>query len=85
MGQESKVLKVGDQVWWRGGFGEEPSRLATVIRIELHCYKRKGDEVAEVEWARVRDSVRGIIVDLDNQHWAYGNQLSPINGKEKGK
>ena len=67
-------LKKGDQVWWRGGFGQQSKKLATVLNIEVTNGEKYGDEVDEVLWSEVKD--RYITVDLDNEHWAYGEQIS---------
>ncbi len=67
------LLKVGDTVLWRGGFGTEPFRKATVEGIEITNGGKYGDPVDEVEWSKVRD--RNVTVDLDNGHWAYAYQI----------
>ena len=70
----SKVLKIGDKVWWRGGFGSEPAKLAVVEGIEITGGHKYGDPVDEVPWSEVYD--RNITVDLDSDHWAYAEQIS---------
>ena len=70
----SKVLKIGDKVWWRGGFGSEPAKLAVVEGIEITGGYKYGDSVDEVPWSEVYD--RNVTVDLDNDHWAYAEQIS---------
>jgi hypothetical protein len=68
-------LKIGDKVMWRGGFGSEPAKEATVTGIELCKSGQKyGEPCSEVDW---KDKDR-IVVDLDNGHWAKGHQLSPM-------
>ncbi len=70
----SKVLKIGDKVWWRGGFGSEPAKLAVVEGIEITGGHKYGDSVEEVPWSEVYD--RNVTVDLDSEHWAYASQIS---------
>ena len=67
------TLKIGDKVWWRGGFGTEPRKLATVEEIEITNGDKYGTEVDEVKWALVYD--RNVVVSLDSDHWAYAYQL----------
>ena len=69
----SKVLKIGDTVLWRGGFGSEPARLAVVEGIEITGGYKYGDSVDEVPWSEVYD--RNVTVDLENGHWAYAEQI----------
>lgn len=70
----SKVLKIGDKVWWRGGFGSEPAKLAVVEGIEITGGYKYGEPVDEVPWVEVYD--RNVTVDLDSDHWAYAEQIS---------
>jgi hypothetical protein len=67
-------LKVGDVVLWRGSFGTAPAKRARVIAIELchGAHEKDGDPVDEVE-SRL---LGRCCVDLDNGHWAYGDQIS---------
>lgn len=69
----SKVLKIGDKVWWRGGFGSEPAKLAVVEGIEITYGYKYGDPVDEVPWSEVYD--RNVVVELDSEHWAYASQI----------
>lgn len=68
-------LNVGDTVKWRGAFGSEAPKEVKVNSIEI-CRDgdKNGRSVDCVEWSRVNS--RNIVVDLDNNHWAYGTQLS---------
>ena len=71
----SDVLKIGDKVWWRGGFGSEPKKLATIEEIEITGGYKYGDQVDEVDWDQVYD--RNVVVSFsDNNHWAYAEQIS---------
>lgn len=69
-------MKVGDKVMWKGCFGMDPARVATIEAIEEteHRRSKHGWEVDEIEWAR-KDYA---LVTLDNGHWAYGEQLAPM-------
>jgi hypothetical protein len=67
--QSSEVLKVGDSVNWRGNWGSHP----VVKSISVGSNE---DPVESVKWEEV--NTRDVIVDLDNKHWAYGNQLSRL-------
>ena len=67
------TLKIGDTVLWRGGFGSEPEKLAVVEGIEITNGGKYGDSVDEVPWSEVYD--RNVTVDLDNNHWAYAEQI----------
>ena len=69
-------LKIGDEVFWRGGFGSEPKKKAKVIGIEVTNGGKYGDDVEEVDWSKVKG--RNVVVDLDNDHWAYAEQISKI-------
>jgi hypothetical protein len=72
---KNKMLKVGDTVLWRGGWGREPEKRAKVTNIDKDCNGDKyGTDTNEVEWSLV-DS-HNVVVGLDNGHWAYGDQIS---------
>ena len=70
-------LKVGDKVWWRGGFGGDPAKVATVSGIEITGGYKYGDAVDEVDWSEVYD--RNVTVDIDtdegDSYWAYASQI----------
>ena len=69
-------LKIGDEVIWRGSWGKDAPKRAKVEAIEITGGGKYGTPVDEVEWSKVRD--RNITVDLDNGHWAYASQISPV-------
>jgi hypothetical protein len=56
------TLKIGDKVWWRGGFGSEPAKLATIEEIEITGGYKYGDQVDEVSWNKVYD--RNVVLYL---------------------
>jgi hypothetical protein len=68
-------LKVGDTVMWKGSFGMDPAKKVTIESIEINTHGGKeGDSVEECDWNKVtRDNC---VVNLSNDHWAYGNQIS---------
>ena len=67
-------LKIGDKVWWWGGFGSEPKKLATVEEIEITGGYKYGDQVDEVDWDQVYD--RNVVVSFsDYPNWAYAEQI----------
>lgn len=67
-------LKVGDKVSWRGCFGGDEPKEATVLTIEkTERYREKyGKPVDECLWSDY------FVVTLDNRHWAYSDQLAPL-------
>lgn len=69
-------LRVGDTVIWRGGHGTALPQLAIVVCIELCALGEKyGQDVDSVDWREISH----VIVDLDNGHFAYGDQLAPVS------
>ena len=69
------ILKIGDKVMWRGGFGSDAPKEAVVESIELcKAGEKYGMSVTQVDWLK-KDR---IVVDLNNGHWARGSQISPI-------
>jgi hypothetical protein len=72
-------LKVGDEVLWRGCFGTEPAKPARVTGLEITEYPRSkhGFEVDQVAWFMMREN--RVLILLDNDHWAYAEQISPLN------
>lgn len=75
------VLRVGDQVKWRGGWGRLAPQSATVERIVVGG--PTGTEVPAVPWSGVNG--RNVIVDLSNGHWAYGFQIKPETAVRSSK
>jgi hypothetical protein len=69
-----RKLKIGDEVIWRGSWGNDAPQIAKVERIEITGGGKYGKSVNEVEWSKVYD--RNVTVDLDNGHWAYASQIS---------
>ena len=74
-------LKIGDKVTWRGTWGKQPPKEATVIEISLCAVGAKyGKDVKSVAWTTVEAGK--VVVSLDNGHWAYGNQLTEIKNEK---
>lgn len=71
------ILKVGDIVSWRGGWGSDAPKDAIVENIDVKCNGTKnGVSVDSVEWDEV--TRENVVVTLANGHWAYGNQIVEI-------
>jgi len=70
------TLKIGDQVKWRGAFGTQAPKTATIEGIEITGGGKEGEQVDEVDWSEVYG--RNVVVDLDNEHWAYASQIKRI-------
>ena len=72
-----KLLKIGDTVNWRGGWGSEPPEPAKILRMEITQYPREkyGNDATEVSWELVK--ANRVCFDLDNGHWAYSDQITP--------
>lgn len=67
-------LKVGDKVIWRGTWGKDIPKEATVTDIDFW----NGNKISNpklIDWELVRNG-RDVVVSLDNGHWAYGFQLT---------
>ena len=69
-----QILKVGDEVVWKGSFGIDESKYTTVECIEINCKNKDGDEVDSIDWSKVNG--RDVIVNLTNafqptaeMHW----------------
>jgi hypothetical protein len=80
------ILRIGDKVMWRGSWGFnslhrhvrsflEP-QVATVVNISRDAHNKDGTPVDSIPWTEVKG--RTVIIDLDNNHWAYGFQIYPI-------
>lgn len=71
------TLKIGDKVWWKGGFGGDPAKIATIEEIEITGGYKYGEMVDEVDWDEVYD--RNVVVSFsDNDHWAYASQIKKV-------
>lgn len=71
------LLNVGDSVYWSGTWGNDPECVVKVQGITDNKNGSKGGpSIKSIPWAKIDG--RNIIVDLDNGHWAYGDQLRRI-------
>jgi hypothetical protein len=71
-----KTINVGTKVTYRGSWGRGPIKKATIKGIELcDCENAKyGTPVSEV----AVEDIRRCIFDLNDGHWAYGDQIVEI-------
>ena len=52
-----ELLSVGDQLMWRGAWGKEEPKVATVRCIEIDADDTKqGTEVQQVRWSEIREN-----------------------------
>lgn len=77
-----ETLDVGDTVLWRGSWGKDNPLPAVVKGISVGSNTDAETTVESIEWAHVNS--RDVIVDLDNGHWAYGNQINQLE-PQRGK
>lgn len=71
----SQIIKVGDTINWSGGFGRQAAKKAIILSISL-C--EKGEKYGTpVDFIDVAQKYK-CTFDLDNGHWAYGDQISQI-------
>lgn len=73
-----QTIKIGDTVHWRGCFGMNAPMSAKVVCMELTEYPRSknGVEVDEVTVDMVAKN--RVLFTLDNNHWAYSEQIEII-------
>jgi len=71
-------VKVGDKVMWSGSWGSEAPQEAVVTGMEITTEPRSkyGREVQEASWDLISEN--RVMFDLDNGHWSYSDQISPI-------
>ena len=72
------VLRVGDKISWRGTWGKDPIEEATIEIITLTDgpYSKDGVEVFSVKFSTLKEG--NVVIDFDNGHWAYANQVAPL-------
>lgn len=72
------MLKIGDKVAWRHGWGSGPLSSAVVESIDVTDYPREkyGDSRKQAGWDLVK--ANRVVVSLDTGNWAYGSQISPL-------
>jgi hypothetical protein len=67
-----RVIKIGDTVSWRGGWGRDLAKDAVVEGIEVNCDNKAGTPVDEITEDQLHART---IFTLTNGHWAYGYQI----------
>jgi hypothetical protein len=74
-----KLFSKGDQVWWRGSWGNESWEKAKIVGIELvNDGQKQGGIVVEQIPVEVKDHC---VFDLANGHWAYGYQIKEVTNE----
>jgi len=75
---EDGILRVGDFVMWRGGFGRDEAQPAKVTSITITEEPREkyGKDAAAVAWSIVEEN--RVTVGIDDTSWAYGEQITPM-------
>lgn len=82
------TLKIGDVVMWRGSWGREDARPATIYHICVCKTPGNNDDVSSrdsIAWSMIKG--REVVVDVSplsggNNHWAWGFQVQPISKGE---
>ena len=65
------MLNVGDHVYYKaGGFPVEVLEIEMVVTGKIHGLP--------THQALILD--RSVVVSLSNGHWAYGDQIDPVDG-----
>ena len=73
------MISKGDQVWWRGSWGNESWEKAKIVGIELvNEGQKQGGVVVEQIPVEVKDHC---VFDLANGHWAYGYQIKEVTNE----
>ena len=78
-----KTVKVGDTVMWSGCFGMEEPKEAKVVSMEItedpRC--KYGEPANEVDVQLIKENRVNFV--LDNNHWSYAEQITPMEQKKK--
>jgi hypothetical protein len=69
------AIKIGDKVKYRGSFGYDAPKVATVEGLTLTKYPREkyGKSVEEVNMIDVK--ANKVLFDLSDGHWCYSDQI----------
>ncbi len=72
-----ETLTIGDEVLWRGSWGQDPEQVVRVTGIQVNDRNgsKEGNPVDFIRWDEVTD--RNVILDLNNSHWCWANQIAP--------
>ena len=80
-----RLIKIGDQIRYRGGWGNDPEKVARVTALDVtdQPNEKYGESVEEVSVDLVRNDV--VLFCLDDGHWCYSSQidLNYIDSEEK--
>lgn len=70
-----KIIKINDTITYRPSFGSGPLTKAKVVGLTVTDLPRDkyGEEVDEVSVDLVKQN--RVLFDLDNNHWAYSDQI----------
>ena len=73
-----RVVRVGDEVVWKGNFGSAPAQVVRVVSMEVTDLARSkyGESRAEVLWSLV--AANRVVFTLSSGTWAYGEQIRPL-------
>ena len=73
------VIKTGDEVMWRGSWGDDKPEKTIIECIERteHEHEKYGDEVDEVPFVNGNWNFP-FCCTLKNGHWAYSYQITPL-------
>ena len=79
----AKQIKIGSRDMWRGSRSADPAVEAKVEHIEetQEPHEKDGREVAFIDFEDRECSV----IDLDNGHWCYGDQIVDVLDDEEQK
>ena len=74
----NNLVKIGDKVNWRGGFGANDPKVVEVTSIEVTDLPRDkyGEIVGEVTWDLVKEN--RVNFGLSSGNWAYSEQVAPV-------
>lgn len=74
------LIIIGDVVMWSGCFNTQSPIEATITKIEL-CSSRRMKYGREIDIVSTENK-DFCVFSLSNGHWAYGEQITPINQEE---
>ena len=79
----TRVVKIGDHIKWRGGFGDNIPLDAVIVGMEVTEQPRTkhGEQVIEVNSDLIEQN--RVLFDLDNGHWCYSEQIELYDNTEQ--
>ncbi len=77
-----KTIRVGDRVVWRGAWGTEEPKIATIegLVVTDEPGGKYGESAEEVDMNLFNEN--RVIFDLDSGHWAYSYQVKHFSRPE---